>query len=226
MHDVNDAFSATRRTDPVTDTPEQTPDASLAAALPGGGSEVARRLVASAVESFARRGYHATTTRDISVGAGLSPAALYVHFPSKEAVLFEAGRNGHLHVLEEVESAASSSTDPIERIRAIVDRFVRIHAVHHTTCRVAQYELHALSEEHYREIAEIRRRTDAVVREVISSGVDGGAFRVGDVPTAALAILSLGIDVARWYRPGRVDVDDLARNYVDLALSMLGASRN
>src|SRR5690606_25495504 len=91
VHDVNDTFSATRRTDPMTDTPEQTPDSSaaagspavdsLAAALPGGGSEVARRLVASAVESFARRGYHATTTRDISVGAGLSPAALYVHFP-------------------------------------------------------------------------------------------------------------------------------------------------
>ncbi len=141
-------------------------------------------------------------------------------------MLFEAGRNGHLHVLEEVESAATSSTDRSSGSAPSSTVSSRIHAVHHTTCRVAQYELHALSEEHYREIAEIRRRTDAVVREVISSGVDIGAFRVGDVPTAALAILSLGIDVARWYRPGRVDVDDLARNYVGLALSMLGAPRN
>lgn len=193
-------------------------------ALPGDGSDVARRLVASAVANFAERGYHATTTRDISVGAGLSPAALYVHFASKEAVLFEAGRNGHRYVLDTVTDAAASSTDPVEQIRVIVDRFVRIHAIHHTTCRVAQYELHALTEEHYREIAELRRATDTVIRDVLHRGVGLAVFTVGDVPTAALAILSLGIDVARWYQPGRFDIDVLARNYVDLVLAMLGAA--
>ena len=32
--------------------------------------EAARRLMLAGVESFARRGYHATTTRDIAGGAG------------------------------------------------------------------------------------------------------------------------------------------------------------
>ncbi|MEE2033221.1 TetR/AcrR family transcriptional regulator [Rhodococcus chondri] len=187
------------------------------------GSQVARRLVDSAVESFARRGYHATTTRDISVGAGLSPAALYVHFKSKEEVLFEASRTGHRSVLDAVTEAAAGADGAVDRIQALVDSFVRIHAVHHTTCRVAQYELHALTDEHYREIAEIRRATDAVVRDMIQAGVDDGTFTVRDVPSAALAILSLGIDVARWYQPGRVDVDELTGNYVELVLAMLGA---
>ncbi|QPG44824.1 MULTISPECIES: TetR/AcrR family transcriptional regulator [unclassified Rhodococcus (in: high G+C Gram-positive bacteria)] len=186
-------------------------------------SDVARRLIGSAVESFARRGYHATTTRDISVGAGLSPAALYVHFKSKEEVLFEASRIGHQHVLDAVVAAAASATEPADRMRAIVDGFVRTHAVHHTVCRVAQYELHALTPEHYRTIAAIRRDTDAVIRAEIENGIAAGVFTVRDVPTTALAILSLGIDVARWYQPGRIDVDTLAGNYVELVLGMLGA---
>ncbi|WP_422627920.1 TetR/AcrR family transcriptional regulator [Rhodococcus sp. (in: high G+C Gram-positive bacteria)] len=209
----------------MTDIPTAIPTAAAAdpvPALTGVTSDVARRLVLSAVDSFARRGYHATTTRDISVGAGLSPAALYVHFASKEQVLFEASLLGHRFVLDTITDAADSATAPADRISAIVDRFVRIHAVHHTMCRVAQYELHALTGEHHRVVAEIRRATDTLIRTEIQRGVDAGVFTVADVPTAALAILSLGIDVARWYQPGRIDVDALAGNYIALVLSMLG----
>ena len=46
--------------------------------------EVARSLLTSGVRCFASSGYHATTTRDITAAVGLSPGALYVHFPSKE----------------------------------------------------------------------------------------------------------------------------------------------
>ena len=58
--------------------------------------EVARNLLTSAVRCFASNGFHATTTRDISGASGLSPAALYVYFPSKELVLFEIIRAAHV----------------------------------------------------------------------------------------------------------------------------------
>src|SRR3954447_6240173 len=56
---------------------------------------IVRSLLTSAVRCFAANGYHATTTRDIAGGVGLSPSALYVHFPSKELVLYEIIRSGH-----------------------------------------------------------------------------------------------------------------------------------
>ena len=46
-------------------------------------SAIARDLLSAAVRCFAANGYHGTTTRDVSQLVGLSPAALYVHFPSK-----------------------------------------------------------------------------------------------------------------------------------------------
>lgn len=56
--------------------------------------DAARRLLMAGAGSFAERGFHATTTRHIASGAGMSPAALYVHFPSKAALLFEISRRG------------------------------------------------------------------------------------------------------------------------------------
>jgi len=62
------------------------------------GSEypaIGRSLLSSAVDCFAKQGFQATTTRDIGTGSGLSAAALYVHFPSKEDALFAIMRVGH-----------------------------------------------------------------------------------------------------------------------------------
>ena len=72
---------------------------------PGLG-DVDKRLLTSAVRCFAANGYHATTTRDIAAGVGLSPAALYVHFPSKELVLFEIIRAGHERALDCIKDPA------------------------------------------------------------------------------------------------------------------------
>lgn len=178
----------------------------------------------AAVESFAKRGYHATTTRDIASAAGMSPAALYVHFPSKAALLFAISESGHQQTLTLVESVAKRDEHPRERIRKIVEDFVAWHARRHTVARVVQYELQALPEQEYAVIADLRRRIEQTVRDVIAEGVEQGAFTVRDVRTAARAVLSLGVDVARWYseRSGKTP-KALGRDYAELALRMLGA---
>ncbi|NIH81021.1 TetR/AcrR family transcriptional regulator [Amycolatopsis viridis] len=186
--------------------------------------DAARRLMQAAVESFARRGYHATTTRDIASAAGMSPAALYVHFPSKAALLFAISKSGHQQTLDLVEDVARRADEPAERMRRIVVDFVAWHARRHTIARVVQYELQALPEQEYQVVADLRRRIEHLVREVIVEGVARGQFEVADVKTAARAVLSLGVDVARWYteRAGKTP-KALGREYGDLALRMLGA---
>jgi AcrR family transcriptional regulator len=186
--------------------------------------DAARRLMAAAIESFATRGYHATTTRDIANAAGMSPAALYVHFPSKAAVLSAISRSGHEQALEMIQSVVSSTEDPVEAIQSIVQRFVSWHAKRHRVARVVQYELQALPVEEYKVVADLRRRTEQLVRDVISAGVASGRFKVTDIRSAARAVLSLGIDVARWYTEGsKPSPGALGRQYSELVLGMLGA---
>ena len=76
------------------------------------GPEAARRLLVAAVAAFAERGYHATTTRDIAGRAGMSPAALYIHYRTKEELLHRISRIGHEEALEILESAANGRAPP------------------------------------------------------------------------------------------------------------------
>ncbi|GAB3112693.1 hypothetical protein GCM10027160_15050 [Streptomyces calidiresistens] len=191
------------------------------------GHETAGRLLLAAVESFAERGFHATTTRDIAGRAGMSPAALYIHYRTKEELLHQISVYGHERVARILGDAVAGPGTAAERLAVAVSAFARWHAEHHTRARVVQYELAALGEEHYAEIQRLRRRTAELVRGVIADGVAAGQFRVADVRGTARALLSLCIDVARWYDPAGSDTPrELALLYAGLALRMVGADED
>jgi AcrR family transcriptional regulator len=153
----------------------------------------------------------------------MSPAALYVHYPSKERLLFEISLYGHRAALE-ILSEADAGDSPADRLRGMVSAFTAWHAEHHTIARVVQYELAALSPEHLAEVATIRRAISAKVENVLGDGVSDGTFAVDDLHGTTLAVLSLSIDVARWYDPvRRAAPRELGQLYADLALRMVAA---
>jgi AcrR family transcriptional regulator len=186
--------------------------------------EVPRRLLTSAVRCFAANGYHATTTRDIAEGVGLSPAALYVHFPSKEVVLFEIIRAGHARVLSYVQDPSVLALEgSAERLGAIISLYTAWHARHHVAARVCQMELAGLTAEHYDEVLELRHQTNEYFRDAVTRGVVDGSFADVDVKRVTRAMLSLSIDLVRWYRlEGPDSPDQLGEFYADLALKMVG----
>lgn len=199
-------------------------DQATAGLWPGDAAEASRRLLLAAVESFARRGYHATTTRDIATAAGMSPAALYIHYPSKAALLSEISCTGHRHTLDIVERAEASATEPVEQMRRLVEDFTAWHARGHTVGRIVNNELHALPEDAFTEVAALRIRIEDTVRRIIDRGVADGVFEVPHSRTTARAVTSLGVDVARWYTDRSTESpEELGRRYGELVLRMLGA---
>ncbi|MEW2355535.1 TetR/AcrR family transcriptional regulator [Spirillospora sp. NPDC029432] len=184
--------------------------------------EGARRLFRAAVEVIGEHGYHGTSTRAVAARAGMSPAAMYMHFPTKEDLLYQISRTGHELTLELVRDAAAGADGPAERVHAIVTALVRWHAEHCTVARIIQYEHASLSPGHWREIVALRRRTEEVLREAIDDGVRTGRFDAAAAPTGELAIMSLAVDVARWYPvQRRRRPEQIARAYADLALRIL-----
>ncbi|MFE7230725.1 TetR/AcrR family transcriptional regulator [Streptomyces sp. NPDC002405] len=189
--------------------------------------DAARRLLVAAVEAFAERGYHATTTRDIAGRAGMSPAALYIHYRTKEELLHRISRIGHEKALEILRTAARREGGATERLADAVSSFVRWHAGGRTTARVVQYELDSLGPDARAEILALRRQVDAEVRGIIEDGVASGEFDVPDVRGTTLAVLSLCIDVARWFNlDGPRTPEEVGALYADLVLRMVGAGRH
>lgn len=183
-----------------------------------------RRLLDAAVEAFAESGYDAATTRDIAARAGISPASLDVHYPTKGALLGHLSRVGHTAALRLVEHALKLPGDSPRRLHALVAAFVAWHAEHHTVARVVQYELRSLDPEDRAAVTDLRHRLERLVEEEVRRGVKAGTLTTDHPRQAARAILSLGVDVARWYEPsGPESPARLGRVYADLALRMLGA---
>lgn len=198
---------------------------------PTTGSAAARsvqtrgRLLDAAAQAFADRGFHGTTTRDIAGAAGMSPAAVYVHYRSKEELLFELSRAGHRKTIEDLDANDDPAASPVDRLASVMRGFAEWHARGHTTARIVNYELTALDTEHRREIGMLRAEITRRVRAVVDAGIAAGDFDIDDPHTTTTALLSMGIDIARWYSlDGPLSPDQIADFYATLALRVVGAA--
>lgn len=184
------------------------------------------RLLLAAVDVFATSGYHGATTRQITTKAAVSSAALYVHYQDKADLLFQINLRGHEDVRRAVREAVDAATNPVDRFLLLVSSFVLWHARNSKIARVIQYELPAIQGEAYNHVARIRREIEDDFRTEVETICHHFGTEV-DVVVTARALLSMGIDVARWFRPDRVvDVDDLARQYALMALAVVACPQD
>lgn len=184
-----------------------------------------RRILAGATLAFSQRGYHGASTRQIAVASGMSPAAVYIHFESKEDLFFQISEIGHVAAYDVLRSAGDLSTDPVERLRHAVAAFATFHAEFNAIARTVQYELRVLTGDRFRRIAAIRQDIDAYVREILRQGNETGRFAVNDIEGTTLLILSFCIDIVRWYRENAHRTpSSIGLQYSDLALKLVGAA--
>lgn len=156
------------------------------------------RLLATATELFTKRGYAATSVREIVEGAGVTKPILYHHFGSKEGIF-----RALIHRMEEeletiLAMTESAPAGALERLRTLC------HAVHRTaeTLLPEVRLLHVLyygPSEGTPEVSlldfpcKIERAIGAIVRD----GIRSGELRRGDVRTMTLAlqgILSITVE--------------------------------
>lgn len=188
----------------------------------GVAADTVGRLLDAASQAFSKRGFHATTTRDIASRAGLSPAGVYVHFSTKEALLFALSYRGHQRALATVSTAVASGSTPTESLRAVLATFSAWHAENYRMARIAQYEFPHLTPEHRQQVLSLRKQTDKLAQDLLAEGVRTGEFDVPDVATTALVLMSMLVDVARWYSPTiRLTPEEIGQTYAELGLRMV-----
>jgi hypothetical protein len=121
------------------------------------------------------------------------------------------------------EAMAQARADPRSRVLAFMTAFTTWHADHSALARVVQYELHALEEPGRSKIVALRREFALLLRTELSAGVENGAFRLVSLEATELALLSMAIDIARWFGIGRTpDPRRLGAAYSEICNRMLG----
>ena len=182
-----------------------------------------RRMLGAAVESFAKKGFHASTTRDIAAKAKLSPAAVYMHFSAKEQLLYAIAVIVAEWVLEELEKATQGEGTAAERLHRLVRTHVACHASMHTAVHVANFEFQALETTQRRKVIRIRDATEQVIFDCLKDGAARGEFRSDELRLLTITVLSLGVSVSRWFSPrGHLTPLQLGEFYASLVARMVG----
>lgn len=189
-------------------------------------SQTIRRLLVAGVECFWRKGFHASSTREIAKRAKLSPAAVYVHFTAKEDLLFmiilvvAENLRDHLRELSKLEST------PTELLQRIIIAYITLPVYMYKASLVANREFSSLTVTHRKQIVKIRDELENIVDECLTAGKIAGDFYFKDLSITRIAVLSLFRSTLLWYTPrGKYTPEEIALLYVDLVLNMVRGPR-
>jgi AcrR family transcriptional regulator len=142
-----------------------------------------------------------------------------VRYNSKSELLEHISEVTHEAMLQRMRTAADEEGSATDRLRGVVIAHVRFHAKYNTACRVANYELNSLEDDARERVRKLRQSMERVVSTLLAEGAENGEFAIDDRRVLTTFILSLGIDVARWFRAGhRLSPDELAEQYAGLLL--------
>lgn len=85
-------------------------------------------ILTQAIPLFAATGYSGVSMRDISRAVGISKAALYYHFPDKQALYLAAVDHAFADKAEGIRRALAGGGTAIERLERFVERFTALVA--------------------------------------------------------------------------------------------------
>lgn len=148
------------------------------------------RLMTSAIAVFARKGYAATTVREIVETAGVTKPALYYHFGSKEGIFLAMMGEA----LCEFEATATSALDTggfaEERILRFLDSMFALMLDHLDVMRVLEAIYYGPPQgAPFFDFEAIHRRFAEIVKHLVCEGIESGEFRPGDPDDLTWAIV-------------------------------------
>jgi AcrR family transcriptional regulator len=182
------------------------------------------RILTSAVDLFAERGYDGTSVAQVIARAGVAKGGFYHHFASKEALLYEVYGDLISRQLSAMEQILARDDPPAERLRALIVDLVTSTAGSAKQALVFWREMHKLGPGRAEQYRRQRRRYHDAVRRLIRDGQTRGEFAsVAPPETITFTIFGVINELPTWYRPtGRKRPGQLADEIADFVLAALG----
>jgi AcrR family transcriptional regulator len=176
----------------------------------------ARRLeiLEGALVAMRDQGLHRAGMRDIARAAGLSTGNLYYYFRNKEELVY-ACQDRALDQLLEVLDSAVGRPDVSERLAALIDGHLLVVMAGGASLHL---DFDHLPKPLYKKIVAKRDRYERGVRDLISGGQREGTVRPGEPKLQTFALLGALNWVARWYRPGEGDQQEIVHSFKDQLL--------
>jgi AcrR family transcriptional regulator len=185
-------------------------------------------MMRAAVTVMGEDGYEGASMRDIAARAGVSVAALYYHFPSKQDLLREFLDEAYDVMLARLDRRlAAALPTPEGRLDEVVATLIasRLHdGFARRAANVAFREYTRLNSPERASIDAKRRRLLEVVEDVVDEGVETGAFTVATPLEAAHAIVTLCTSLFDSFAGTSRPMAELITIYQGFARAIAGAT--
>ena len=155
-----------------------------------------------AADKFGKQGYQATTLDEIAAEAGISRAAFYLYFPSKEELLRRMYNQVISTAQAAVEQIVAEDLPVPEKLRRIIRHQVRYMATNIPLSQVFFSEIFSLSPALGRSVKLANRAFGVVIEGVVSEGVQKGELIPLHPKRFTYALMGMCNWIHRWYRPG------------------------
>lgn len=185
----------------------------------GAGRERRGEILAAAERIFLSGGYEGATIRRIADEVGVSPTALYMHFPDKHAMLMAIGEDALEDVLSQSEAIAAEPGDARERVRKVLKAHMRFALQNQTAYQVVFCEGARAIAKHQGRTRELCERYYRVVSNLVAELGKAGRLKEGSVHGVAQVLWTgcHGLVAYLITNPGfgYVEVDELMGLMVD-----------
>ncbi|HAP24595.1 MAG TPA: TetR family transcriptional regulator [Achromobacter sp.] len=182
------------------------------------------RILEEAAKLFARSGYDGSSISDLAGAIGVSKAAIYHYYPTKQDIYDAIILQVLEGLTQTVGRDVAGAEGGVARLRAFMVGHARYFEQHHAqfVTMLIGYSGMALSERE--DAARLRDSYEKQLRDVIAQGVAESAFRALDVAATGRAVLSMLNWMVRWYKPGQGDsAESIADGYFDLLVGGMRA---
>ncbi len=168
------------------------------------------QILDAAVRCFARRGYYETTIEDLVAETELSRGALYLYYPSKEAIYLAISERWNCGLEEAIRARLTPDQTPADILQVLIEVNGEHVRAQTDACRILiegwnlAHHIPALAERKAKQQA----RSIASLSHLLRAGIKAGEFREDmEVETQARILMATlhGLMV-QWHRqPGSID---------------------
>ena len=134
------------------------------------------RILRSALQLFARKGYDGTTTKDLAAAAGVAEGTLFRHFTNKKAILVEVATAGWVDILTDLLTELSEMGSYKAVAQVMRRRMLRMHE-NHDLMRVCFMEAQFHADLQERIQSEVITKMTDVAEAFFQTAMERGIYR-------------------------------------------------
>jgi AcrR family transcriptional regulator len=183
-------------------------------------SDTKQKIIKASTDLFYEHGFVKASIRDIVRKVGVTNAAFYNHFKSKDEILYHIIEEIGTTLLEELQKAADANGDPKECLKEMIFRQVCLMSRRRKEIKIYMEEQYQLPTVMKKQAMKQHRRIYDFYKEKVSGMKARGLMYGLDATVVTFAIFAMMNWSYRWFRDnGKLCIEEVADQIIRIFFS-------